>query len=55
MRLIKEPEGVDFIIESAPLTELEKKEINDFIMKRKAEEKQSIKRRISKKVKKENV
>ncbi len=54
MGLIKEPEGVEFIIESTPLTEREKKEISDFIKKRKAEKKQSIKRRISKKVKKEN-
>jgi hypothetical protein len=55
MGLIKEPEGVDFIIESTPLTEREKKEISDFIKKRKAEKKQSIKRRISKKAKKEIV
>ena len=55
MGLIKEPEGVDFIIESTPLTEKEKKEISDFIKKRRAEKKQSTKRRISKNVKKENV
>ena len=55
MGLIKEPECVDFLIESTPLTEREKKEISDFIKKRKAEKKQSIKQRISKKVKKENV
>ncbi len=47
MGLIKEPEGVDFIIESTPLTEKEKKEISDFIKKRRAEKKQSTKRRIS--------
>ncbi len=34
---IKEPKGVDFIIESPPLSEKEKKEISDFIKKRKAE------------------
>ena len=55
MGLIKEPEGVDFIIESSPLTEKEKKEISDFIKKRKAEKKQKIKKRISKKANKENV
>ncbi|MFZ4401606.1 MAG: hypothetical protein ACOYO1_16365 [Bacteroidales bacterium] len=55
MGLIKEPEGVDFIIESSPLTEKEKKEISEFIQKRKAERNQLIKRKITKKVKKENV
>jgi hypothetical protein len=53
MGLIKEPEGVDFIIESSPLTEKEKKEISEFIQKRKIEKKQLIKKKISKKVKKE--
>lgn len=33
---IKEPKGVDFIIESKPLTEEERKEISDFIRKDKA-------------------
>jgi hypothetical protein len=55
MGFIKEPKGVDFIIESSPLTETEKKEISDFIKKRKAEKKKIVKRKISKKVKKENV
>jgi hypothetical protein len=55
MGLIKEPEGVDFIIESSPLTEKEKKEISEFIQKRKIEKKQLIKKKISKKVKKEQV
>ncbi len=54
MGLIKEPEGVDFIIESSPLTEKEKNEISEFIKNRKAETKQKIKKRISKKVNKEN-
>lgn len=35
MSLIKEPKGVDFIIESPPLTEQERKEISDFIASRK--------------------
>lgn len=55
MGLIREPEGVDFIIESSPLTEKEKTEISEFIQKRKIESKQLIKRKISKKVKKEKV
>ncbi|PKB15280.1 hypothetical protein [Flavobacterium sp. 5] len=35
MSLIKEPKGVDFIIQSPPLTEQERKEISDFIASRK--------------------
>jgi hypothetical protein len=35
MSLIKEPKGVDFIIESPPLTEEERKEISEFIASRK--------------------
>lgn len=34
---ITEPEGVDFIIESPPLTDEERKELSAFIKKRKAE------------------
>ncbi|MEI8203174.1 MAG: hypothetical protein WCH34_09200 [Bacteroidota bacterium] len=37
MGLIKEPNGVDFIILSTPLTEEERKEISEFIRKRKLE------------------
>lgn len=33
---IKEPKGVDFIIESKPLTEEERKKISEFILKDKA-------------------
>ena len=33
---IKEPKGVDFIIESKPLTEEERKKISEFIRKDKA-------------------
>lgn len=36
MSLIKEPKGVDFIIQSPPLTEQERKEISDFIASRKS-------------------
>ena len=36
MSLIKEPKGVDFIIQSPPLTDPERKEISDFITSRKS-------------------
>ena len=36
MSLIKEPKGVDFIIQSPPLTEQERKEISEFIASRKS-------------------
>lgn len=36
MNLIKEPKGVDFIIQSPPLTDQERKEISDFIASRKS-------------------
>ncbi len=37
MGFIKEPEGVDFVIQSKPLTEKQEKELSDFIAKRKRE------------------
>ncbi|GAA3754999.1 hypothetical protein [Flavobacterium ginsengiterrae] len=36
MNFIKEPKGVDFIIQSPPLTDQERKEISDFIASRKS-------------------
>ena len=36
MNLIKEPKGIDFIIQSPPLTDQERKEISDFIASRKS-------------------
>ncbi len=36
MGYIKEPEGVDFIIQSKPLTDKERKEINKFVQGYKA-------------------
>lgn len=36
MNLIKEPKGVDFIIQSPPLTEKERIEISEFIATRKS-------------------
>ncbi len=46
MGLIKEPEGVDFIIQSPPLTDKERKEISEFIRSRKLGNK-PIKKRIA--------
>ena len=37
MGFIREPEGVDFVIQSKPLTEKQKKELSEFIAKRKLE------------------
>jgi len=48
MNLIKEPKGIDFIIQSPPLTELERKEISDFIASRKSKKlllKESLKKK----------
>lgn len=44
MGMIKEPDGVDFIIQSPPLTDKERKEISEFIRVRKAENKRAKKR-----------
>ena len=49
MGLIKEPEGVDFIIESPPLTEKERIEISEFIRTRKLQDKVKVKKKISRK------
>ncbi|MBP6549818.1 MAG: hypothetical protein KA782_04810 [Flavobacterium sp.] len=38
MNLIKEPKGVDFIIQSPPLTEQERKEISEYIASKKIKE-----------------
>ncbi|MGN7811717.1 hypothetical protein [Flavobacterium johnsoniae] len=46
MNLIKEPKGVDFIIQSPPLTEQERKEISDFIASRKS--KKNVAKKIAK-------
>ena len=47
--LIKEPEGVDFIIQSPPLTENERKEISEFIRISKLQNKTKVTQTISKK------
>ncbi|MDR2206898.1 MAG: hypothetical protein LBE36_12175 [Flavobacteriaceae bacterium] len=53
MGIIKEPKGVDFIIQSPPLTLEEQKEISEFIKQRKlqrlAEQKSKHKRATSRK------
>jgi len=55
MGLIKEPEGVDFVIQSPPLTDKERKEISEFIQTRKLENKRLTKRRTSRKTVKQSV
>ena len=37
MGYIREPEGVDFVIQSKPLTKKQEKELSEFITKRKLE------------------
>jgi hypothetical protein len=49
MGLIKEPEGVDFIIQSPPLTDIERIEISEFIRTRKLQSKLKVTKTISKK------
>lgn len=46
MNLIKESKGVDFIIQSPPLTEQERIEISDFIASRKS--KKNVAKKIAK-------
>ena len=55
MSLIKEPEGVDFVIQSPPLTDTERKEISEFIRARKLDNSRLYKRTIPKKTNKINV
>lgn len=52
MGIVKEPNGVDFIIQSPPLTDKERKEISEFIRARKLKNKRVAKRTISKKTNK---
>jgi len=49
MGLIKEPVGVDFIIQSPPLTDKERIEISEFIRNRKQQSKSKVTKTISKK------
>jgi hypothetical protein len=48
MGFIREPEDVDFIIQSPPLTDNERKEISEFIRTRKLQNESKIKQSISK-------
>ncbi len=54
MGLVKEPEGVDFIIQSPPLTDNERKEISEFIRTRKMQNKRQVNRTNSKKTARTN-
>jgi hypothetical protein len=49
MGLVKEPEGVDFVIQSPPLTDNERIEISEFIRTRKLQNKLKVSQAISKK------
>lgn len=49
MGFIKEPEGVDFVIQSPPLTDKERMEISEFIRTRKLQNKSKVTATISKK------
>lgn len=44
MGFIREPEGIDFVIKSKPLTEKQEKELSEFISKRKFEIKKKSKK-----------
>lgn len=39
MSLIKEPKGIDFVIESKPLSDTERKEISEYIKQQKLKKK----------------
>lgn len=52
MGIIKEPNGVDFIIQSPPLKNKERKEISEFIRNRKLKNKRVVKKTTSKKARK---
>lgn len=44
MGLIREPEGIDFIIQSNPLTQKQEKELSEYISNRKLEIKKKSKK-----------
>jgi hypothetical protein len=46
MGIVKEPEGVDFVIQSKPLTKKQQKELSAYIAKRKLEIKKRRKKGI---------
>lgn len=53
MSLIKEPKGIDFVIESKPLSDAERREISEYIKQQKLKKKAAA--RVSKKAPKEPV
>jgi hypothetical protein len=55
MGFIREPKGIDFIIQSEPLTEKEKKEISQFISDYKANKKQKQSKKLANKLEKQNL
>ncbi len=54
MGIVKEPEGVDFVIQSPPLTDSERKEISEFIQKSKLAKAHAVKRTAKKMISKVN-
>jgi hypothetical protein len=51
MGLIKEPKGIDFIIESKPLTDIDRKEISEYIKSKKEQNKTLEMKKLIKKMK----
>ena len=55
MSLIKEPKGIDFVIESKPLSDAERKEISEYIKQQKLKKKAATRASKIKKAEKEHV
>ncbi|WP_185966014.1 hypothetical protein [Flavobacterium sp. ZT3R18] len=55
MGFIKEPTGIDFIIQSKPLTDLERKEISEYIKSKKEQNKNFKSKNSSKNVLKNKI
>ena len=55
MSLIKEPQGVDFVIESKPLSDVERKGISEYIKEQKLKKKAAARVQKIKKAPKERV
>ena len=52
MGYIKEPDGVDFVIEGTPLTDTDRKEISEYIKVRKEEASKTVVKTVKKSTKK---
>lgn len=52
MGLIKEPKGIDFLIQSQPLSDVERNEISDFIKASKEKNRAIVKKPILRRAKK---